>query len=488
MPLPSTERSFTDLGPLEEGQLYVYDLRSVDNAGVESRPNLRVITPGDTEPPPAVTNLQGEWTVSSVFIYWTKPTLPPLSDLVGYSVWRRIPPTGGYTYLATVPPSAGAYMDSTAVEGTTYTYKVESLDSAQLVSYPNPIVTVQPDPEGGGGGGGGGGGSCPPTGCPGGEGGSLLLPPCRGDRSEEQDLISLPSFCFPGEMPVWLADHDPEEIDYRIIFLHVDHLGTPRVITDEAGGVLTEHAFFPYGEEVPGLHSTWDSTNTHWFTGHERDGITGWDDMLARDYTSLLARFVLSDPIKAGTGMYGYGSLYVYGNDSPLTYIDPSGNSAKSVLWCLGAALGGAGTLLGATGTAVAAIGASVAPEPLVTKATAVGLFGATVGLLSWTAYFSDSCAEALRVDRLQKTIDDCVNTGTRKTCEEAVEICNYDKKLQFNQLENCAEAERRLRELERQEQQQEEPCPPQPPLQGSLFYDSGIPIPCSTGVLQPAL
>ena len=88
-------------------------------------------------------------------------------------------------------------------------------------------------------------------------------------------------------------------------FFHSDHLGTPRLISGDAGrpdAILGRRAYFPYGTDVtpPG----WYDDRICKFTGHERDvsGLT--DYMLGRTYATALQRFTSVDPGEmAGTCM-----------------------------------------------------------------------------------------------------------------------------------------------------------------------------------------
>jgi uncharacterized protein RhaS with RHS repeats len=50
-------------------------------------------------------------------------------------------------------------------------------------------------------------------------------------------------------------------------FLHVDHLGTPRRITNASGGLVATHDHYPFGVEV----QTASDGEVVKFTGHERD-------------------------------------------------------------------------------------------------------------------------------------------------------------------------------------------------------------------------
>jgi RHS repeat-associated protein len=105
----------------------------------------------------------------------------------------------------------------------------------------------------------------------------------------------------------------PKEFSYS--FIHTDHLGSPRLITDVAGAHLAKQKHLPFGEE---LQLSGTSGNTHKFTGHERDVETGNDYMHARYFDSRSLRFGAVDPLPTGN-LYSY----VYGN--PVTMKDPRG-------------------------------------------------------------------------------------------------------------------------------------------------------------------
>src|SRR6185503_9678462 len=74
---------------------------------------------------------------------------------------------------------------------------------------------------------------------------------------------------------------------------HLDHLGTPRLITSAAMAKLAYHAYLPFGEE---LTSTTQDLEQMKFTGHERDFANpssvadDLDYMHARHYSPLLGR------------------------------------------------------------------------------------------------------------------------------------------------------------------------------------------------------
>ena len=82
---------------------------------------------------------------------------------------------------------------------------------------------------------------------------------------------------------------------------HLDHLGTPRLVTDGNGLELGLHHYYPFGEEA--TLASQDAERLK-FTGHERDMLSGnitngdsFDYMHARTYAPLLGRFISPDPL-----------------------------------------------------------------------------------------------------------------------------------------------------------------------------------------------
>jgi RHS repeat-associated protein len=117
----------------------------------------------------------------------------------------------------------------------------------------------------------------------------------------------------------------------RLSFYHLDHLGTPRVITDVTGQPVSKHKYLPFGEELDAP----PSLNTHEFTGHERDAETGLDYMLGRYFgSSGLLRFHSVDPSKESISKECPGSWnrYLYALGNPLLLVDRDGEEAKIFL------------------------------------------------------------------------------------------------------------------------------------------------------------
>jgi RHS repeat-associated protein len=127
---------------------------------------------------------------------------------------------------------------------------------------------------------------------------------------------------------------------------HLDHLGTPRLITNSAGAEISRHTYFPFGEEANILSQDPERLK---FTGHERDanGLGTSDDldyMHARHCSPSIGRFLSIDPLSFSDLQNGNAeeqerfqqligqsiswNRYAYARGNPLKYIDPDGNEA----------------------------------------------------------------------------------------------------------------------------------------------------------------
>ena len=111
-----------------------------------------------------------------------------------------------------------------------------------------------------------------------------------------------------------------------ILYVHTDHLGTPRLATDEMGTVVWRNlpTTEPFGnspvEEDPDGDATLTTLNPR-FPGQYADKETNLNYNYFRDYDPSTGRYVQSDPI----GLRGGINTYAYGGGSPLTNIDEDG-------------------------------------------------------------------------------------------------------------------------------------------------------------------
>lgn len=118
---------------------------------------------------------------------------------------------------------------------------------------------------------------------------------------------------------------------------HLDHLGSPRLVTSATGQVLARHVHAPYGEEL-----TPENQNElrMKFTGHERDDLDRFgsagdlDYMHARHHSSHLGRFLSIDPKDRYRAMRTpqRWNHYAYALNSPIGYTDPNGKEEEAFL------------------------------------------------------------------------------------------------------------------------------------------------------------
>jgi RHS repeat-associated protein len=111
---------------------------------------------------------------------------------------------------------------------------------------------------------------------------------------------------------------------------HLNHLGTPRLITRDNGIVVSNHNYYPFGSEMD-LTPQESPTEAMKFTGHERDIVAGSnhsvDYMHARYYNGNLGRFLATDPSRVGVALQNPQSWnrYAYAQNNPVRYVDTNG-------------------------------------------------------------------------------------------------------------------------------------------------------------------
>src|SRR5581483_6481373 len=108
-----------------------------------------------------------------------------------------------------------------------------------------------------------------------------------------------------------------------------DHLGSASVIANEAGTIVEESQYFPFGAERAVLNG---DTNPYKFTGKECDSESGLDYFGARYYGSSMGRFTSADPKMISWKRMvdpQQWNMYQYGRNNPITMIDPDGREVK---------------------------------------------------------------------------------------------------------------------------------------------------------------
>ena len=128
-------------------------------------------------------------------------------------------------------------------------------------------------------------------------------------------------------------------------YLTNDYLGSPRLITDQAGNVKSRRDFLPFGEDlytnqrITQLGYNADSIRQK-FTGYEKDQESGLDYAKARMYSSNYGRFSSFDPLSASSTPTApiTWNRYVYALNNPLKITDHSGMKWTGIISPVGKA------------------------------------------------------------------------------------------------------------------------------------------------------
>jgi RHS repeat-associated protein len=133
-----------------------------------------------------------------------------------------------------------------------------------------------------------------------------------------------------------LAAVRPPELGGRRHF-HLDHLGTPRLITADDGSQISQHDYSPWGVEITATcqetNHGYDREELRVFTGQERDFRVACSDtqvldyMHARYFNPNVGRFVSVDPAVGDPHAPATWNRYAYAADNPINRVDPDGRN-----------------------------------------------------------------------------------------------------------------------------------------------------------------
>ncbi len=162
------------------------------------------------------------------------------------------------------------------------------------------------------------------------------------DRSSALMDLELPKFVSPG-VPLFVCPPEALEVStrpprHRIHYYIQDHLNSVDLLTDAAGNVLEEKAYYSFGQP----RSTWsDAANLgllpsqYLFSQKERDEESGFDYFEARYLATPLGRFLSVDPLadEPAAGLINPQSAhpYAYALNRPTTLVDPNGQQPTTV-------------------------------------------------------------------------------------------------------------------------------------------------------------
>ncbi len=117
--------------------------------------------------------------------------------------------------------------------------------------------------------------------------------------------------------------------DGNFYWIHKDHLGSGRKMTNNSGNLTYRAEFDPYGKLLYEWSSSGQSNlNTKKFTGYERDAGSGLDYAQARMYSSEWGRFMSPDPMGLGAATKTSPkslNRYSFVSGNPVNFRDPGG-------------------------------------------------------------------------------------------------------------------------------------------------------------------
>jgi RHS repeat-associated protein len=150
-------------------------------------------------------------------------------------------------------------------------------------------------------------------------------------------------YYYAGGKPIAMRVMPPTDATGTLYYLHSDHLGSTSVTTcgntacGTVGSVFSRQRYYPYGEIRPG--GTGTTPTTIGYTGQRREeaGLGSLMYYRARFYSPLLQRFLSADSIVPAPGYPQALNRYAYVYNSPLKYVDDSGNIPIIALLILGA-------------------------------------------------------------------------------------------------------------------------------------------------------
>jgi RHS repeat-associated protein len=121
----------------------------------------------------------------------------------------------------------------------------------------------------------------------------------------------------------------------KVAYLTADHLGSPRILTDANGQVISRRDFLPFGEEINSGTGGRNSAQGYGgqdnirqkFTGYERDAETDLDFAQARMYMRGLGRFTSTDSLlNSGRPEIPQSwNRFTYSINSPIRFNDKTG-------------------------------------------------------------------------------------------------------------------------------------------------------------------
>ncbi|PYT00380.1 MAG: hypothetical protein DMF63_07355 [Acidobacteria bacterium] len=130
----------------------------------------------------------------------------------------------------------------------------------------------------------------------------------------------------------------------QVSYMTADHLGSPRVVTNENGAVVNREDYSAFGERSSSSQRTSSlgypgaDEVRKGYTGYEKDDESGLDFAQARYYSSVHGRYTSIDPMTASATTKDPQTFnrYSYVLNSPYKFVDPLGLIASNPSRCRG--------------------------------------------------------------------------------------------------------------------------------------------------------
>jgi RHS repeat-associated protein len=110
-------------------------------------------------------------------------------------------------------------------------------------------------------------------------------------------------------------------------YYHMNHLGGVNVVTNDAGTIVAQRQYKPYGEMYQNQGSVADSTLPFSFDGERQDGASSLYYFNARFYNPIMGRFLSADTEIRNPSVPQALNRYSFAGGNPIRYVDPSGHS-----------------------------------------------------------------------------------------------------------------------------------------------------------------
>ena len=160
---------------------------------------------------------------------------------------------------------------------------------------------------------------------------------------------------------------------------HVDHLGSVQAITDEAGQIVEQIRYYPYGE----IRGRWDKNGVpisnpslnhrYEFTGYETEMHSGLQYAGARFYDPEVGMFLTQDPARV------FPSPYLYIGGDPVNDVDVNGEFPFAIALGLLSFFGSFGGALASGETPLEALKIGITTSSAVVGTATLGPVGASV-------------------------------------------------------------------------------------------------------------